>query len=172
MFGSFSAIFAYISRMVGNRTDPTDANGSLHSKVSDVKSQVSVRGVAVKQVVASSTVRLSSNSEVSTTETTPAVVKRIAVTKPGTCRVSFNLKCSHSNGRSYAQIYKNGAAYGPAVETYGSTYQTHTQDMYFNTGDLIEIYAYNNSGSETTAFVNNLRVMFDDTNASDGYVLI
>jgi hypothetical protein len=41
MFGMWDAIYAYLSRMVGNRTDAADSAGSLHAKTTDIKNAVS-----------------------------------------------------------------------------------------------------------------------------------
>lgn len=40
MFGMFDAIYAYLNRMVGNRTDAANANGSLHAKTTDIKNSL------------------------------------------------------------------------------------------------------------------------------------
>jgi hypothetical protein len=40
MFGMWDAIYAFLSRMVGNRTDAADPNGSLHAKLADAKNAI------------------------------------------------------------------------------------------------------------------------------------
>lgn len=63
------------------------------------------------------------------------------VLKSGTYRVKFYLTCStYGAASTYARIYKNGVAYGTARIT--GTAATFTQDLYFNAGDTVQIYAY------------------------------
>lgn len=40
MFGMFDAIYAYLSRMVGNRTDAASSTGSLHAKAKDTSDKI------------------------------------------------------------------------------------------------------------------------------------
>jgi hypothetical protein len=40
MFGMLEAINGFLARMIGNRTDAADPNGSLHAKVSDAKNTI------------------------------------------------------------------------------------------------------------------------------------
>lgn len=41
MFGMFEVLYAYLTRMLGNRSEGADPNGSLHAKVGDVKNAFS-----------------------------------------------------------------------------------------------------------------------------------
>lgn len=49
MFGLLDAIYAYLSRMVGNRTDAASSTGSLHAKVADLKSYVTTQIATVQK---------------------------------------------------------------------------------------------------------------------------
>lgn len=52
MFGMWEAVYSYLSRMVGNRTDAADPAGSLHGKVADLatnKKQDIINAVNTRQ---------------------------------------------------------------------------------------------------------------------------
>jgi len=81
---------------------------------------------------------------------TPTKYKEIAYNDiNGFIRVSFLLN-RPSSGVAYGRIYKNGVAYGTERNTAAST--TFTEDLYFETGDLIQFYGWTTGNGEISNF--------------------
>lgn len=161
-----------VLKRIGKSTDAADAAGSLHAKVGDLKNTVTL-GVRLKQAVASSTLRLSANTQRSTTSTTYVLMKNIAVFTPGTYRVSFYLSSSSSGTdvSAYARIYINGAPVGTERSITGGGGITFTEDIAANAGDNIQLWVRSTSPSYTT-YVSNFKIYFDYASTlSDGVVL-
>lgn len=175
MFGGFEALLSFIARQVGLRTDVADPAGSLHAKIAAVQSTSNSinsnisNGVLNRTCIASNTIRLSANTERTTSSATPTRVKRIIVNSSGICRVSFDLQ--FSGGIAYGQVYRNGTAYGTQRSTTSRSYVTYTEDLAFRIGDMIELYIWT-SGSSYIALTRNFRVFFDYVTPSpDGIVV-
>jgi hypothetical protein len=164
MFGMMEALLSFIRRQVGLRTDAADATGSAHAKLVHLN-QV----LQKKPVIASDTLRYSADTPRTATDATDYVkLKEIQTFVSGTIRVAFDIKNdSYPKGGARGQIYKNGVAVG--IERSGSqAYSTHTEDLIFETGNLIQLYAKSTSGS-TSVTVRNFRIYYD-TPITEGLV--
>lgn len=75
---------------------------------------------------------------------------------PVTIRVYFELKTT-SGYTSYGRIYKNGATFGTLRSTTSTSYQTYSEDLEFNDGDTIELWAAT-TPADNYWFVRNFRV--------------
>ena len=71
----------------------------------------------------------------------------VIVSKVGTYRVSFKLQVSNTMYTVYGRVYKNGSPFG--IERINSTTNTltYTEDLYFEAGDHVQLYAKMLSGS-------------------------
>jgi len=89
-----------------------------------------------------------STSNRESTSTTPKSILNSSflptVQKSGFYRISFGLCANSSVTQASAQIYKNSAPYGRLREVLGNTVMTFTEDLYFNAGDKINLYAWIN----------------------------
>jgi len=89
--------------------------------------------------------------------------KEILAIMPGTYRVKFDIKHVASAGLvGYARIYKNGVAVGTSRQS-TTAYVTHSEDLVFSSGDLIQLYLSSNySGSGgIDVYCKNFRLYFD-----------
>ncbi len=66
--------------------------------------------------------------------------------KSGTFTFYFGLK-SQTGGRVYAQIYRNGVAYGPRVNTSQVVYVYYSQNLIVENSDIFTIWANASSGA-------------------------
>lgn len=102
-----------------------------------------------KYSTASATNLLSSNSEVSQAYGGSYTLKKtIVVFYPGTYRITFDIKTT--GGSYFGKIYKNGSAYGTERTGVQTTYQTFSEDLYFQPGDRIQLYIYEGTVGNTT----------------------
>lgn len=167
MFSLWAAVLSFITRQAGLRTDAANAAGSLHAKVKDlrdngteqIKSSLNT-GAAVLFPQPSNALRLSADTERSTTNTAYVCMKKIVVYRTGYYRVSFNLKSSNSGYMALGRVYRNGGAYGTECSTISTTYVIFTQDLAFSAGDSVELWIYI-TNSVATAYANNFRIYFD-----------
>ena len=83
--------------------------------------------------------------------------KEIKVSLNGWYRIKFDLYHEVGNQTSYGKIYKDGVAYGIEQSKYGTSHETKTQDLYFEMGELLQIYLKSSSAGQN-ARVNNLRI--------------
>jgi len=60
----------------------------------------------------------------------------------GKYRVKFDMKHDTGAGAIHGQIYKNGQAYGLDRVTASTLYQTYSEDLIFEKGDLCQLYCY------------------------------
>jgi hypothetical protein len=78
----------------------------------------------------------------------------------GKWRVKFQLYSYVGGATAYAQIYRNGSAYGLSRATTSSTPVTYTEDLFFDVADLIQLYAYTDN-ADFPAVVQNFRLYGD-----------
>jgi len=97
------------------------------------------------------------NTERSTTNTSATKTKEIVIPETGTYSISFDIKISSASGQVYAQIYKNGVAFGTFRNWNGTAYQSFSENLSFAKGDLAQLYIYSDS-SLRTAFCRNFSV--------------
>jgi len=71
--------------------------------------------------------------------------KEILIARSGTWRITFHLKIESYT--VFGRIYKNGAAYGTERSTTYNTYQTFSEDLIFQAGDLVQLYVKVENGS-------------------------
>lgn len=59
---------------------------------------------------------------------------------PGLYRIKFGLRAQSVSGTAYAQIYKNGIAYGTERSVYGNNNVAFTEDLLFSKDDNVQVY--------------------------------
>ncbi len=115
------------------------------------------------QVSASDTLVSSNDGAGSSTETSYTKVKEIQYNDiGGTIRVKFDLTTpSALSDTVYGKIYKNGIAYGTERSTNQDLpdYDTFSEDLAFNSGDLIQLYV-NKSGAAPSVNFRNFRLYY------------
>jgi len=117
----------------------------------------------IAQIIPSLIIRVSADTARTTTSLSPEKLKEIRYNEiSGTITVSFTHSRVSGNGKSKAQIYKNGVAFGTERESVSLT--TYTENLSFSQGDLIQIYAWTTYGSSgTIGEVSNFRLLYDKT---------
>lgn len=167
MFGLSEMMMSFLRRQVGLRTDVADAAGSLHAKAANINTNVSnlptsiwnAVNRALSKVAPSDTLRIASDTERSVGSTSYSKIKEIKVRASGIMRVKFDLRHGQELFTSYGRIYRNGTAYGTERARSTATYATFSEDLFFEEGDLVQLYAkYNDSGGGT---VRNFRIYWD-----------
>jgi len=111
-------------------------------------------------VIPSNNIRHRNDPEKLAPNTSPTKVKEILNLVAGIWRVEFKLRASWQYTPVGAQIYRNGSAYGASRQTTSTTYITYQEDLYFNAGDLIQLYAWTED-SYNPAYVKELRLLGD-----------
>jgi len=85
----------------------------------------------------------------------------IVIPRSGTYRVTFDIKYS-GTGAGFGRIYKNAStAYSGDVavgteQTSTTSYVTKTEDLVFNAGDIVSIYAKRTTSA--TCYIRNFRI--------------
>ena len=116
----------------------------------------------------SDTLRISNDSEKTTTSTDYVKVKETIVGVGGRIRVKFDLKSTPDEDTAYARIYVNGVAVGTQRTEQAGNYTTFSEDIDVDIGDLVQIYAKNSAG--LTAYVKNFRIYFDYIGLGEGVI--
>jgi len=75
----------------------------------------------------------------------------------GPLRIKFDLKSSNGADQVSGRIYLNGIAVGTERTTTSGTYVTYSEDILVSSGDLIQVYCKQTSGT-ALAYVTNLRI--------------
>lgn len=111
---------------------------------------------------ASDNLKASMDTERVTASTSLVAMKRVVVpkryAKGSTFRIKFDIKSNHDAVTVTGQIFKNGSAHGTSQTRLGQVYDTKTEDLSFDGGDLLEvkICVPSNNG-----YIQNLRVYCD-----------
>ena len=94
--------------------------------------------------------------------------KEIVAPLTGIYRVKFDLKQSLQGAGGYSsagRVYRNGTGIGTIRESSANSYVTYSEDLYYNTSDLIQVYVqaqYSGSGGgANTVNIENFRIYFD-----------
>lgn len=74
-------------------------------------------------------------------------VKEFYIAKSGTYRVKFDLNSFNNTASAFGRVYKNGTAFGTERITASSGYTTYSEDLYFNEGDLCQLYYKTTGGA-------------------------
>ncbi len=138
-------------------TTKIDATGVT---LPDATVLTTIPGTNYSSTQASDVLRISDDTEKSTTALSDTKLKEILLNEPlPACRIKFDLKASLTDG-AFGTIYKNGIAIGTPQSTSQVTYQTFSQDFTgFVATDKIQIYVL--SGSGLPAYVANFRIYYD-----------
>jgi len=93
--------------------------------------------------------------------------KEIQVYHPGTYRIKFDMLGYGSYSDSYGRVYKNGTGFGTEFVSGSQTYVTHSEDLTFDSGDLVQLYLRNAGGSASYGTsCRNFRLYYDVTTTS------
>lgn len=106
-------------------------------------------------VEAGNILEVASADENTTTSTTYVKTKEARLGRAGTYRVKFDLK-SGSTNTVYGQIYKDGVALGTERTKAVATYETFSEDLEFEVGDLVQLYIKATSGE--TCYIENFEI--------------
>jgi len=86
-----------------------------------------------------------------------------------TLRIHFELKQSDGSHHAQGRIHKNGDTFGSLRDTTSATWQEYEEDLVFQAGDTIEIWAYNIGG--TAAGIQNFRILGKATMVNEKYII-
>ena len=109
------------------------------------------------RVVPSDYVLHRNDPEKSTTSTSAIKLKEIAILVTGVYRVQFFLKTDLALSNAYAQIYRNGSAYGVTRSCDSIDGATFSEDLLFVKGDKCQLYAW--GSGDNSAIVKNFRLL-------------
>jgi len=101
-----------------------------------------------------------SDSEVEITSTTYAKAKEIYAPFSGYYTVYFEMHCGANTPEVYGTVYRNGVAYGKEHSLSSTTYVGISEDLYFDAGDLVELYVKGDVGGDV--YVRNFRLLCSD----------
>ncbi len=114
--------------------------------------------LAFRQAVSASTYQVaSSDTEVSTFNTSYTKYKEIWCPYGGSFNVMFRIRNYDGSTTVYGRIYVNGSAVGTQRSTTSSGATTFTETISVSSGDLIQIYIRTSSGSASVA-TDNFRI--------------
>jgi hypothetical protein len=136
-------------------SDPTTDNQAVRKAYADSQ-------LPATELIASSTVRDSADTERYTDQTTYTKLKDITVNADsGTVTVDFDAKIGGAaSGTCYFRIYKNGTAAGTERTETDGTYTTYSEDIDVTAGDEVQLCAKKDVGSDN-AYVQNFRLKYD-----------
>jgi len=109
---------------------------------------------------ASSALKCSADTERSESGTDMVKVKEILIFNTGTYRVTFEIHKDPNATTAVAQIYRNGIEYGDRYDSTNNNYETVTQDLVFNRGDLAQLYIRTSEAGKP-AYTRSFRLYFD-----------
>ena len=114
-----------------------------------------------RAIYASSTVRISADTERTVVGNQPTKVKEIKIGRPGTCRLRFDAKGYMEAGFDtyYSQIRINDQIIETFEASFGN-YYTRTLDLKVEAGDLIQLYGRYRV-SDGVYYCRNFRVCYD-----------
>lgn len=122
------------------------------------------------KIVASDTLRISADTERTTSSASYVKLKEIKFYWYGTVRIKFDLKRTAPTASWFGRIYKNGSAFWTQRETTSTTYVNYSEDLVFSPWDLIQLYSSAN-GASASAEVRNFRIYYDKTKVDWGDVV-
>lgn len=100
------------------------------------------------------------DSEETTSINADTKLKEFIIVRDGTLRIKFDMKVDGDQGRG--RIYKNGVAVGSEQLTSSTSYATYSQDISgWSRGDLVQLYARNDSGAANLTYMKNFRLYAD-----------
>ena len=159
-FGNLNGFLDYSTDLYGIAIG--DSNANLCYETSN---GFRLRGISNQffQSNISSNLRTSAdNVEVSNSTTVRNKVKEILFNDPnGTITVKCDMYGDDSGYPSTYYVYKNGVATGAAHQTTGTNTYTFSDNISFNTGDLIQIYVVGHTGSPFGTVILNFRLYYD-----------
>ncbi len=115
----------------------------------------------IKIVVASDNLKISADTERTTTSATFTLKKSITVNYAGVYRIKFDIKSTSSN--CYVDLRTGGVSYATALQlvvdsTSSTSYVTKTHDLYLPAGTKVDLYQ---AGNPDINYVRNFRVYYD-----------
>jgi hypothetical protein len=119
-------------------------------------SQIGIGALIVVQISGSSLVNTPSDdimisargTDAGHTNTSYQKLREMKVNFSGIYRIKFALG-GVPIYHVYCQVWRNGSAYGTERSVVGGTMQAFSEDLYFDRGDLIQLYGKSENGSAT-----------------------
>jgi hypothetical protein len=157
--GNLNGFLDYVSDIYGIAIGNSDASLSY-----DIVNGLRLLGISRQffTTVASDTLQTSADTFGSSSSAEYEKVKEIEYNDvDGTLRIKFDITTpSATSDTCYGRIYKNGVAYGTERSSNNDTplYDTFSEDLTFETGDLIQLYV--KKGSAGGCYYRNFRVYY------------
>jgi len=167
-FGFWEAILAHLTRQLGLKTDDADPAGSLHAKVKNINNDVDyiiAYGNAIRCANASDTQRFLDETYYYNEETSPTLINRVWVSRPGIIRVSFELAVykEDSSHTAYGRItVNNGVNDGLVLRDFSNSSKTFvlcTADVAVPAGAYVEFWLWGSRAYGVRA--QNLKISYD-----------
>lgn len=102
--------------------------------------------------------RASSSAQVSVVAGGPTKKKEVVAATSGYHRINFRM-WANATDDVFAQVYRNGIAYGTNQSSATTTPASKSEDLFFVTGDLIQLYLTAAAGR--TSYADNFQVLYD-----------
>lgn len=109
----------------------------------------------------SDNLKISADTERSTSNTTDTLQKKITIMNTGAIRIKFLFKHQTWWTSAVATIYKNGVAYSPAQSTASTTYVLYSFDWVATPWDTIELRLRTQTAWGTLSYVKEFRIYYD-----------
>lgn len=97
------------------------------------------------------------DTERNTTELGYTKLKELQIFIAGFYRISMDLKGSNPGTDAFCKIYKTGVAYGTEYTNDTTSYTSHSEDLYFDRGDLIQLYC-KSAHESWAAYIRNFKI--------------
>lgn len=119
-----------------------------------------------KYVSVSDNLKISADTERTTTSWTYTEIKKVGIYRKWTIRIKFDLRELAWTGTANWRIYKNGSAIWTERSTTSTTYTTYSEDFTCLDTDVFSLYIKNNID---TTYIRNFRIYYDIQNTSNWY---
>ncbi len=161
LFARLAQIAGYTDTVETNLGTTAEAASSIGTALQRLAYIINNIPILANVAYASDTVRMSANTERSTTSTVQVLVKRFVVTVAGSVRVYMELKNSVGGGgiKTYAHVYLDGELISYLLGD-TTSYEVESCDVpNVKVGSIINIYL--NAGTGSTAYIRNTRIEYD-----------
>lgn len=122
----------------------------ITTEINDNETKIDINTALFKfSYSASDTLLASADTEETKSTTVAEKLKEFLISLPGKFRITWDMKTSSAANDVYAQIYKNGVAFGTLHTSVDTSYESFSEDLWFSAGDLIQIFISRESATGT-----------------------
>jgi len=118
------------------------------------------KATSLVYAILSDNLKVSADTERSEGSGVNTKVKEMQIIHAGNYRIKYDIRKHPDAGSAVAQVFKDGIEYGARYTSYSDTYETVTEDLSFNAGDLVQLYLHTTSAGKD-AYIRNFRLYFD-----------